>query len=243
MKHLAVSLLLGAISFATANLLNPLPTNADQRAIDFQPWVDADTDACDPTAAIDKDGWTLNEGLIPFGPGNCRKGRLAQSQVYVRTRCNHYWCAYLYGYYFEKDEGFAGGSHQHDWEHIIVWTLHNNIFFVSWSAHGNYTTAPRSEVIFEGNHPKFVSHRAWTTHSWRRAEKKDEPPENETKKWSQAHLVALEKMPCEFNRRLLNHNWGSAHMDLKRDRFGSTLEKWMPDGARYNEKFDPYNDS
>ncbi|KAK4202056.1 necrosis inducing protein [Triangularia verruculosa] len=243
MKLLLPTLLLGALTAVTADLLNPLSTNADQRAIELQPWVDADKDACDPTAAIDRDGVTLNSGLTPFGPGNCRSGRLARSQTYVRTRCNHYWCAYLYGYYFEKDEGFLGGSHRHDWEHIIVWTLHNDIFHVSWSAHGNYTTAEKKDVIFEGTHPKFVSHRAWTTHSWRRAEKKDEPPENETGRWSQAPLIALEKMPCEFNRKLLNNNWGSAHPDLKRDRFGGALDKAMPHGARYNEKFDPYSDS
>ncbi|KAK4656876.1 hypothetical protein QC762_208010 [Podospora pseudocomata] len=243
MKPSIIGLLFGAFALAGANLLNPLPPNADQRAIDFQPYVDADTDACDPTAAIDRDGYTLNEGLVPFKNGNCRKGRLARSQTYVRTRCNHYWCAYLYGYYFEKDEGFLGGSHTHDWEHIIVWALHNEIFFVSWSAHGNYTTAHRSGVLFDGTHPKFVSHRGWTTHSWRRAEKKDDPPENETKKWSQAPLIALEKMPCEFNRRLLNHNWGRAHMDLKRDRFGDALNKAIPADAKNNEKFDPYSDS
>ncbi|KAK0739464.1 necrosis inducing protein [Apiosordaria backusii] len=242
MKPSLISLLVGAISCVAANLLNPLSTNADQRAIDFQPVIDYDKDGCYSTAAIDRNGQTVNDGLEPFRAGDCRKDRLSHSQTYVRKRCNHYWCAYLYGYYFEKDEGFLGGSHRHDWEHIIVWTLHDNIFFVSWSAHGNYETAARSDVLWEGSHPKFVYHRAWTTHSLRRA-KFDESPENDTGKWHQAPLISLERMPCDFNRKLLNNDWGSAHSDLKRDRFGGALDKAMPDGARKNEKFDPYSDS
>ena len=37
----------------------------------------------------------------PYAPSGCRdKIRLDRSQTYVRERCNHGWCAYLYGYYF-----------------------------------------------------------------------------------------------------------------------------------------------
>ncbi|KAK3988711.1 necrosis inducing protein [Cladorrhinum sp. PSN332] len=239
-------LLLGgiAISLATANLLNPLDTDANQKAIKFQPFLDFDGDACYNTAAIDKDGRSLNEGIETNGGGSssmCRGGRLGRSQAYVRQRCNHYWCAYLYGYYFEKDEGLAAGGHKHDWEHVIVWTLHDKAFFVSWSAHGNYETSHWTGVEWEGDHPKIVYHRGGgLSHSFRKA-KKGEAPENETGKWHQAPLISLERMDCGFNRNLLNHNWGGAHPDLRRDRFGNALNRACPADAKNNEGFDPYN--
>ncbi|KAH2623975.1 hypothetical protein KXW54_007277, partial [Aspergillus fumigatus] len=164
--------------------------------------------------------------------------RLDHSQTYVRERCNRGWCAYLYGYYFEVDSGFSN-AHKHDWEHVIVWTLHDQVFFVSWSAHGDYTTHYYSTVRFEGSHPKIVYHLGSSgTHSLRKAEAKDDKIENDTGRWFRAPLVSLEKMPCKFNRLLLNHNWGSAHSDLSR--LGEKLDKWMPWDARNNEKFNPW---
>ncbi|KAL3459655.1 necrosis inducing protein [Aspergillus heterothallicus] len=175
----------------------------------------------------------------PYAPFGCRdKDRLENSQTYVRERCNHGWCAYLYGYYFEVDQGSLN-AHQHDWEHVIVWTLNDQVFFVSWSAHGDYTTHHSSTVRFEGTHPKIVYHLgSGGTHSLRKAEAKDDGIENDMGRWFRAPLVSLEKMPCEFNRQLLNNDWGSAHSDLSR--LGEKLDKWMPWDARNNEKFDPW---
>jgi hypothetical protein len=182
----------------------------------------------------------VRESHGPYTPFGCRdKDRLEHSQTYVRERCNHGWCAYLYGYYFEVDSGFSN-AHQHDWEHVIVWTLNDQVFFVSWSAHGDYTTHHSSTVRFEGTRPKIVYHLGSSgTHSLRKAEAKDdEKIENEMGRWWRAPLVSLEKMPCEFNRKLLNNNWGSAHSDL--NKLGEKLDKWMPWDARNNEKFDPW---
>lgn len=175
----------------------------------------------------------------PYAPSGCRdKARLDHSQTYVRERCNHGWCAYLYGYYFEIDNGFSN-AHKHDWEHVIVWTLNDQVFFVSWSAHGDYTTHYYSTIRFEGSHPKIVYHLGSSgTHSMRKAEAKDDKIENDTGRWFRAPLVSLEKMPCEFNRKLLNNNWGSAHSDLSR--LGEKLDKWMPWDARNNEHFNPW---
>lgn len=223
----------------SANLLTSMNANADQRAVDFQPVLDFDKDGCYQTAAIDGSG-RVNEGL-ELHRGDCRQSRLQNSQTYVRQRCNNGWCAYLYGYYFERDWPALAGGHTHDWEHIIVWTLHHDIFFVSWSAHGEYTTAHRSGLRWEGNHPKIVYHLgAKGTHSFRRATASDDNVENETGKWHQAPLLSLEMLPCDLNRKLLNHNWGSAHPDLTRDRFGRALDMAMPSDARYNEHFDPW---
>ncbi|KAL5335047.1 necrosis inducing protein [Aspergillus crustosus] len=178
-----------------------------------------------------------------YTPGNCRnRDRLDHSQVYVRERCNHGWCAYLYAYYFEADRGW-GNRHKHDWEHVIVWTLNDNVFFVSWSAHGDYTTNHQLNVRFEGGtHPKIVYHLGgWGTHSLKLAEAKDDGNiENETGGWFAAPLVSLEKLSCDVNRKLLRNDWGSAHMDLPARVFGEKLDKWMPWDARNNEHFDPF---
>ena len=175
----------------------------------------------------------------PYAPFECRdRSRLDNSQTYVRERCNHGWCAYLYGYYFEVDTGFLN-AHRHDWEHVIVWTLNDQVFFVSWSAHGDYTTHYSTTIMFEGSHPKIVYHLGSKgTHSMRKAEAKDDKVENDTGRWFRAPLVSLEKMPCEFNRKLLNNDWGSAHSDL--NKLGEKLDKWMPWDARHNEHFNPW---
>ncbi|KAI2791908.1 hypothetical protein POX_b01936 [Penicillium oxalicum] len=193
--------------------------------------------AANATGADSESGVRSTHGpYIPFG---CRdKNRLEHSQTYVRERCNHGWCAYLYGYYFEVDQG-PGNAHRHDWEHVIVWTLNDQVFFVSWSAHGDYTTHHSSTVRFEGTHAKIVYHLgSGGTHSLRKAEAKDDEIENDMGRWWRAPLVSLEKMPCDFNRKLLNNEWGSAHSDL--NKLGEKLDKWMPWDARNNEKFDPW---
>ncbi|KAJ5691956.1 hypothetical protein N7462_001379 [Penicillium macrosclerotiorum] len=227
----------------TADLLTPFGTNASPGALQFQPVLDFDKDGCYHTAAISTDG-SVNSGRTDNSIGPCRdKDRLDHSQTYVRERCNHGWCAYLYGYYFEVDVGEFAGGHTHDWEHIIVWTLNGNVFFVSWSAHGDYTTEHQSVVRFaDGTHPKIVYHRGGgLSHSFRKATPEDEAIENDYKSWFKAPLVSLEKMDCGFVRKLLNNNWGSAHPDLTKDRFGKTLDVAMPWDARNNEHFDPWN--
>ncbi|KAI8627119.1 necrosis inducing protein [Xylariaceae sp. FL1651] len=235
-----IGLLAIFLGSCTANLVWPFPTSATEGALKFQPVLDFDKDACYQTSAIGIDG-SLNQGLEPF-TGECRdRPRLTFSQTYVRQRCNHGWCAYLYGYYFEKDDGFLGGSHKNDWEHIIVWTLNDKVFFVSWSAHGNYTTEYHTAVRFQDNHPKLVYHRGLTTHSFRKATAKDDAIENITGEWFKAPLVSLERMACDIKRKLLNNDWGHAHPDLSAGRFATALNNSMPQDARNNEHFNPWN--
>lgn len=254
-----------AVSFrgCIANLLTAFPITASDNAQKFQPVVDFDTDSCYHTAAIGTDG-QVNTGIeIPIRPPpqptswlfganesevrsspnlrGCReKDRLDHAQVYVRERCNHGWCAYLYAYYFEGDFGWLN-AHTHDWEHIIVWTLNDNIFFVSWSHHGNYTTHHQSTFRFEGTHVKMVYHLGgWGTHSFRKAEPKDDQVENVTGQWVRAPLVSLEKLPCDMNRKLLNNPWGSAQPDHRKSRFGMKLDEATPWDARNNEHYNPW---
>lgn len=119
-------------------LLNPLPPNASDGAFKFQPLLDFDTNTCYHTAAIDAGG-NINEGMRPSGGVSfCRsEDRLWHCNTYSREKCNHYWCAYMYAYYSEMDYAGWTGGHRHDWEHVIVWALHNEVKYVSWSAHGD----------------------------------------------------------------------------------------------------------
>lgn len=263
LKPTRLALLPFLLGNSLANLLTPFGTTASANAIKFQPAIDFDLDSCYNTAAVGTDG-QVNKGIdIPvrpppvptswiFGSNNtedrtipnlrgCReRDRLDHGQVYVRERCNHGWCAYMYGYYFEADIGWLN-SHTHDWEHIIVWTLNDNIFFVSWSAHSDYTTHHQSTFLFEGTHVKMVYHLGgWGTHSFRKAAAKDDPVENHTGQWVKSPLVSLEKLNCDIVKKLLNNNWGSAQPDLRKNRFGSSLNDWMPYDARNNEKYNPW---
>jgi len=234
-----------------ANLLDPLNPQqgaATELSKKFQPALDFDKDSCYHVVALDLKGH-FNEGQTPYNPkGNifCRTAdRLMHSNAYVRRRCNHYWCAYMYGYYFEKDEGTIE-AHIHDWEHVIVWTLHNEIFFVSWSAHGKYTRKHISDPdlhFHEGTHIKIVYHLgADGTHSMRLAKDSDEPPENHWGQWFVAWLVELTWME-PWSKMLVEHNWGSAHPDFNGDDFGRKLSEYAPPDAIHNEGFDPLSDA
>lgn len=87
----------------------------------------------------------------------------------------------MYVYYFEKDEGKME-AHVHDWEHVIDWTLHDEVCYVSWSAHGDYTTKHKDDPALryeDVTHVKNVYHLGGLgMHSVRLAQPDDEPPEN-----------------------------------------------------------------
>lgn len=235
-----------------ANLLDPL--NPQQGAATdlskkFQPALDFDKDSCYHVVALDLKAH-FNEGLEPYNPKgveNCRSGdHLMHSNAYVRRRCNHYWCAYMYGYYFEKDAGILAGSHRHEWEHVIVWTLHDNIIWVSWSSHGGYESKYITDSALhfqDGTHIKIVYHLGgWGTHSMRLATNADEPPENHWSQWFVAWLVELTWME-PWSKMLVEHNWGGAHPDMNGDDFGRKLSETAPRDAIHNEGFDPWSDA
>lgn len=238
-----------AVGFSLANLLTPLNPDdgaATELSKRFQPALDFDKDSCYHVTALDLHG-NYNEGMVPFNPkGNwvCRTpDRLMHSNAYVRRRCNHFWCAYMYAYYFEKDEGKVE-AHIHDWEHVIVWTLHNKIFYVSWSAHGNYDCEHfgNPDLHFQDSHLKIVYHLGGLgTHSMRLATGNDEPPENAWGKWFIAWLVEVTAME-PWSKNLVLHDWGHAHPDIG-DRFGQVLKDWAPWDAIHNEGFDPWSDA
>lgn len=258
-RLLAAAAWASTLPYTYANLLDPLTSReggAEASSLKFQPALDSDMDSCYHVVALDLHS-NFNEGQQPYEPkGNwwCRSAdRLMYSNAYVRRRCNHGWCAYMYGYYFEKDEG-TFNAHRHDWEHVIVWTLHGEIFYVSWSAHGDYSTAHKDDPALrfhDGTHVKIVNHLGGSgTHSLRLATGSDEPPENHWGQWFIAWLVEVTYME-PWSLQLVAHDWGHAHPDFgnwltrpgEDDRFGDVLKDWAPWDAVHNEGFDPYSDA
>lgn len=97
----AALLLIGIISLASANLLQPLQQNASFMELMYQPALDFDESSCYHTAAIDAKDGSTNEGLgfeqYEEPQETCRgRMRLENSNVYSRKRCNNGTCAIMY---------------------------------------------------------------------------------------------------------------------------------------------------
>ena len=94
----AATLVESAVINKKRDSLTPLPENASDAELKYQPVMDFDTDSCYNTGAIDPDG-NLNPGLQKDQTGvteNCDKvNRLWNSNVYSRERCNNGVCAYM----------------------------------------------------------------------------------------------------------------------------------------------------
>ncbi|WP_328329680.1 NPP1 family protein [Kribbella sp. NBC_00382] len=224
-----------------------LPQNAGGWESSFSPAYDYDTDGCYATPAIGADG-TLNPGLNPSGAvnGNCRdQSDLDNSQTYARSKCNNGWCAVIYASYFEKDQAVAGsglGGHRHDFEHVISWINQaaNEVQYVTTTQHSSQVTYTRSQVRFDGSHPKVVYHKdGLSTHYFRLANSNDEPPENHYHNWRYPPLVDWNGWPSTGLRdTLMNADFGSATIKItdKDDRFRNLLNASKPAGI----PFDPW---
>lgn len=210
----------------------------------FQPAMDYDKDGCYPTPAIGPDG-RINPGLKMGGAvnGNCRdESDLNNTNAYSRSKCNNGWCAYMYGFYFEKDQVLVGpGSpgHTHDWEHVVVWVHDNTPEWVAVSQHGKYFWRNRKDIPFDGTHAKVVYHKdGGSTHVFRHAKSDggDEPPENHHGKWQYPTLVGWDFFPPGIRDKLVSANFGKATLDLKDDRFEKIIGSSDPKtGAKPSE--------
>lgn len=228
---------------AYADSLPNLPQNAGGYEQSFSPAYDYDTDGCYAVAAISPAG-TLNPGLNPTGAlnGNCRdQSDLDRSQTYARSKCNNGWCAIVYASYFEKDQALPGvswGGHRHDWEHVISWVnqASNQVEYVTTTQHSSQVTYPRSQVRFDGTHPKTVYHKdGASTHFFRLANTNDEPPENHYHAWRYPPLVDWNGWPTTALRdRLMTANFGSASIKIKNGSFESLLAASKPTGIPFN---------
>ena len=131
-----------------------LPQNATPKDLAYAPLLDYDQDSCYNVPAV---GISNNEVIFPEGLSHqnvgyatyCRDQEdLDNTNAYSRQRCNNGWCAYMYGYYFEKDiqqdYSLADGGHSNDWEHIIVWVDSTGTpQFVSASKHKSWRSKVR----------------------------------------------------------------------------------------------------
>jgi hypothetical protein len=239
----AITLLIPTLT--SASVLTPLPRRAPAIDLAFQPVMDFDTDSCYNAPAIDAKGVT-NKGLSTSGwkVKQCRTAQhLLQNQVYSRRMCNRGWCAIIYAYYFEVDSFDAvvhNFGHRHDWEHVVVWVKGTNAKYVATSAHGNYELHNSQDVrLFGKSSPKIVYHMDYKrTRNMRIAKKNDDPVENALGAWILGSLVSYDGFPSPAIRnKLMETNWGSAHMDMTDQQFARNLVKSMPKEAR-DDHFD-----
>jgi hypothetical protein len=232
-------------SVAHADPPRNLPQNAGGYEASFSPAYDYDGDGCYATPAIGPDG-TLAPGLNTTGAvnGSCRdQSDLDNSQTYARSKCNNGWCAVVYASYFEKDQAVAGsglGGHRHDWEHVISWVnqASNQVEYLTTTQHNSQVTYPRSQVRFDGSHPKVVFNKdGASTHFFRLANASDEPPENHYHTWRQPPIVDWNGWPSiELRDKLMNADFGSATIKINDARFGDLLNNSKPGGIT----FDPW---
>jgi len=236
---------LGVMLPATAAFADPLrnlPENANGYEASFSPAFDYDGDGCYAVSAISPDG-TINGGLNTTGAinGSCRdQSDLDSSQTYSRSKCNNGWCAIIYASYFEKDQAVHGsglGGHRHDWEHVISWVdqASNQVEFVSTTQHASQRTYARSQVRFDGSHPKVVYHKdGASTHFFRLANANDEPPENHYHNWRYPPLVGWDGYPGGLRDKLMNANFGSATIKIKDGSFEYLLGVAKPAGIPFD---------
>jgi hypothetical protein len=243
---IAIAVLVAVVIPAAPALADPphnLPQNAGGTEQSFSPAFDYDTDGCYAVPAIGPDG-TLNPGLNPTGAlnGNCRdQSDLDNSQTYARSKCNNGWCAVVYAGYFEKDQALPGtslGGHRHDWEHVISWVEQSadQVQYISTTQHSSVVTYPRSQVRFDGSHPKIVYHKdGIATHFYRLANGNDEPPENHYHTWRYPPLVDWNGWPSLALRdRLMTADFGSATIKINDGNFESLLNSSKPTGIPFN---------
>ncbi|MEV5679026.1 MULTISPECIES: NPP1 family protein [unclassified Streptomyces] len=236
----AAVLVLASPALAHAAPPPALPGNAGEAELRFQPAFDYDRDGCYASPAIGPDG-TIAPGLKIGGDvnGNCRDlSDLENSNSYSREKCNNGWCAYMYALYFEKDQVSLGGGsagHRHDWEHVVVWVRGDQVEYVSTSAHGGFAVHPRSEVLFEGSHPKVVYHKdGGSTHCFRTAAAHDDPPENHRGTWQYPTLVGWNGYPGGLRDKLAAADFGSALLGIKDGQFNGHLARAKPSGIPFD---------
>lgn len=218
-----------------------LPQRATANDLRWQPVMDFDTDGCYNVPAIEASG-RIAEGLEHNWVGlseDCRdESDLRNNNVYSRQRCNNGWCAYVYGYYFEKDvalANFLDPGHRHDWEHIQVWVKDGKAEYVSASQHGGFEIKKASDVRWEGERPKMVYHKdGVSTHAFRFGNADDDRIENHLGVWFRGALVSWNGFPGNTRNLLAAHDFGSANWALKDGSFQGSLDRGKPAGITFD---------
>ncbi|WP_308364651.1 MULTISPECIES: NPP1 family protein [unclassified Microbulbifer] len=242
----AVSVSTHASDFAKLDKALPAEVNAESIA----PVFDFDTDGCLPGTGISRNG-EKNGGLKPTGSitGDCRSGNFLDiSNTVHRYVCTESggatYCGHFYALYFEKDQILDGinSGHRHDWEYAAVWTTNGVVTHGSYSAHGELTTAPASQLPFENGHLKIVYHKDGIgTHAFRFA-KDNEYAENpygafvtpEIVSWYQFYGDGLDNR--EMRNRLNGFDYGSANLPMRNSSFLRDINRYRPSGyPEFNE--------
>ena len=166
------------------------------------------------------------------GADGCRDpSDLDNNNVYVRSRCNNGWCAYVYDYYFEKDVAVQhvidAGGHRHDWEHIVVFVQGDEAKVVAASRHGDYETKEAKDVRWQDSHPKIVYHKdGGSTHCFRFGNAKDDNIENAKGVWFAGPLVDYYTgfPTVELRDKLMGWNFDHASIAIKDDGFKRNMD-------------------
>lgn len=246
-----VSVLLGVVAAGMTSVAyaerspGGLPAAAPEADQKFQPATDYDKDGCYPTPAIGPDG-TVNPGKDLGGAenGECRdEVDLDDANIYSRSKCNNGWCAYMYAYYFEKDQVLAGpgsGGHKHDLEHVVVWVQNDIPVWVAVSHHKEYLWIHRDKIQWhDGTHAKVVYHKDEPfTHAFRHAKSDggDEPPENHKGTWHLPKVIGWDDFPPGFRDKLVSTNFGDAELAIKDGKFEENLEKAKPSEVPFDPR-------
>ena len=241
-------LVLGTATAAYADPPQHLPQNAGGYEQSFSPAYDYDTDGCYATPAIGPDG-TLNPGLNTTGAvnGSCRdQSDLDNSQTYARSKCNNGWCADRLRQLLREGPGRARQRARRPPPRLRARHLLGQPGVEPGRVRDHHpaqhrqVTYPRSQVRFDGSHPKVVYHKDGpSTHFFRLANSNDEPPENHYHNWRYPPLVDWNGFPSTALRdKLMNADFGSATIKItdKDDRFRNLLNNSKPAGI----PFDPW---
>jgi hypothetical protein len=167
---------------------------------------------------------------------------LDDANVYSRSKCNNGWCAYMYAYYFEKDQMASGpvGGHKHDWEHVVVWVQNGTPMWVAVSHHKEYLWIHRDKVQWhDGTHAKVVYHKDEPfTHAFRHPKENggDEPPENHKGTWHLPKVIGWNDFPPGFRDKLVSADFGKASLALKDGTFEDNLAKAKPSEVSFDPK-------
>lgn len=221
-----------------------LPTAAPEADRKFQPAMDYDKDGCYPTPAIGPEG-KINPGKNLGGDvnGECRdEVDLDDANVYSRSKCNNGWCAYMYAFYFEKDQvslGPGSAGHKHDWEHVVVWVQNDTPVWVAVSQHGGYFWRHRDQIPWDGTHTKVVYHKdGGSTHAFRHAKSDngDEPPENHKGTWHLPKVIGWNDFPRGFRDKLVAADFKPASLALKDGTFEDNLAKAKPSEVSFDPR-------
>lgn len=223
-----------------AKLSEALPTGVTNFA-SLVPVFDFDTDGCLPAAAVSRTG-LQNPGVSIGGSitSGCRNDAfLTYSNTYHRKSCatssGVEYCAHMFGLYFEKDQwAYFFGGHTNDWEHVIIWTTAGAITHASYSAHGDYFIDVVGNLDKQNGLIKFVYHKDGVQTHCMRFAKSGEVAENSYGTFVTMTIVSWETMVgdgvtnAQMKSKLNTFDFGSAHLDLRDDRFLGQVNENKP---------------